>query len=95
LWHETRVTECKTAVNWVSKSIRSLARRKALEQWKTRIPNTDAIAQAIWIIAKSLINRDGPRAPAAIHGTLGLKFHPIDTTKGTADCLENQFTQHD
>jgi hypothetical protein len=34
--------------------------------------NTEATPQAIWPIGKSLINRDGPRAPTAIHGALGL-----------------------
>jgi hypothetical protein len=40
-------------------------------------------------------NRDGPRAPAAIHGLLGLKYHPVDKVNAIADCLENQFTLHD
>jgi hypothetical protein len=49
---------------------------------------------AMWPIAKSLLNRDGPKAPTAIHGTLSLKFHPIDKTNMIADCLEKQFTPH-
>jgi hypothetical protein len=40
-------------------------------------------------------NRDGPRAPTAIHGLLGLKYHPVDIANATAKCLENQFTPHD
>jgi hypothetical protein len=35
------------------------------------------------------MKRDGPRAPTAIHGPLGLKAKTI------ADCLENLFTPHD
>jgi hypothetical protein len=46
-------------------------------------------------IAKSLTNKDGPRAPTAIHGASGLKFHPVDKAKAIADCLENLFTPHD
>jgi hypothetical protein len=38
---------------------------------------------------------DGPRAPTAIHGALGLKYHPVDKAKAIADCLENLFTPHD
>jgi hypothetical protein len=38
---------------------------------------------------------DGPRAPTAIHGLLGLKYHPLDKTNAIADCLENHFTPHD
>jgi hypothetical protein len=32
LWHETRDPACKTAVNWVTKTIRRMSRRKALER---------------------------------------------------------------
>jgi hypothetical protein len=45
--------------------------------------------QAIWPVAKSLTNRDGPRAPTAIHGPLGLKYYPVDKANAIADCLEN------
>jgi hypothetical protein len=44
---------------------------------------------------KSLTNRHGPRAPTAIHGLLGLKYHPVDKANAIADCLENRFTPHD
>jgi hypothetical protein len=74
LWQETRDPECKTALNWVSKSIRRLTRKKALERWETRLANAVETPQAIWPIAKSLINSDGRRAPTAIPGTLGVKL---------------------
>jgi hypothetical protein len=32
LWHETRDPVCKTAVNWVVKTIRRMTRKKALER---------------------------------------------------------------
>jgi hypothetical protein len=44
----------------------------------TKIGNAEVTAQAIWPIAKSLLKRDGPRAPTAIHGSSGLKFHPSE-----------------
>jgi hypothetical protein len=31
-WNETRDTACKMAVNWVTKTIRRMTRRKALER---------------------------------------------------------------
>jgi hypothetical protein len=95
LWQETRDPECKTALNSVSKSIRRLTRKKALEWYETRLANTEETPQAIGPIAKSLINRDGPRAPTAIRGALGLKYHPVDKANALADCLENLFTPHD
>jgi hypothetical protein len=95
LWHETRDSACKTAVNWVTKTIRRMTRRKALERWESRIGNCEVTPQEIWPIAKSLMKRDGPRAPTAIHGLLGLKFHPLEKANATADCLENLFTPND
>jgi hypothetical protein len=72
-----------------------MTRKKSLERWKTKISNTEVTPKAIWPIAKSLLKRAGPRAPTAIHGTSGLKFHPSEKANGIADCLENQFTHHD
>jgi hypothetical protein len=39
LWQETRDPACKTAVNWVSKAIRRMTRKRALERWETKIGN--------------------------------------------------------
>jgi hypothetical protein len=61
----------------------------------TKIGNAEVTPQAIWPIAKSLLKRDGPRAPIAIHGASGLKFHPTRKANATADFLEIQFTPHD
>jgi hypothetical protein len=35
LWQETRDPTCKTAINWVSKTMRRMARKKAMERWDT------------------------------------------------------------
>jgi hypothetical protein len=72
-----------------------MTRKKALEWWETKLANTELTPQTIWPIVKSLTNRDGPRAPTAIPGLLGLKYHPVDKANAIADCLENQFTLHD
>jgi hypothetical protein len=69
-----------------------MTRKQALERWGTKICTTP---QAIWPIAKSLLKRNGPRAPTAIHGPSGLVFHPTEKANAIADCLENQFTHHD
>jgi hypothetical protein len=61
LWQETRDPGCKSAVNWVSKAIRRMTQKKALERWETVLANTEVTPQAIWPIAKSLTSRDGPR----------------------------------
>jgi hypothetical protein len=41
------------------------------------------------------MKRDGPRAPTAIHGSSGLKFHPLEKANAIADCLKIQFAPHD
>jgi hypothetical protein len=51
--------------------------------------------QSIWPIAKSFLQRDGPRAPTAIHGPLGLKFISLEKANAIGDCLETPFTLHD
>jgi hypothetical protein len=65
LWQQTRDLGCKKTVNWVSKSIRRMTPKKALERWETKLANTELTPPAIWPIAKSLTNRDGPRAAPA------------------------------
>jgi hypothetical protein len=37
----------------------------------------------------------GPNAPTAVHGPIGITYHPNEKANVTADCLENQFTSHD
>jgi hypothetical protein len=51
---------------------------------------TKAPSQTIWPIVKSLINRDGPRAPTA-----GITFHTLEKANRIADCLGKEFTPHD
>jgi hypothetical protein len=42
LWQETIDKACKRTVKWVTKSIRWITRKRALEQWGTKIGNTEA-----------------------------------------------------
>jgi hypothetical protein len=94
-WQETWEPACKMAVNWVTKLMRRKTHKKAPERWETKIGNAEIKLQAIWLIAKSLLKRDGPRAPTAIHGASCLKFHQSEEANEIADCLEIQFTPHD
>jgi hypothetical protein len=72
-----------------------MMRKKTIERWETKISNAEVTPQAILPIAKSLLKRDGPRAPIAIHGTTGLKFLPSEKANAIADFLEIQFTPHE
>jgi hypothetical protein len=66
-------------VNWVTKTVRRIARNRALESWETNIENCEVTPQAIWPITKSLTKRGEPKATTAIHGPLGPDF--IQTKK--------------
>jgi hypothetical protein len=88
LWQETRDPACKTALNWVTKTIRRMARKRALERSETKRENCEVTRHAIWPIAKSLTKRGGPKAPTAIHGLLGPAFYPSEKANVIANCLE-------
>jgi hypothetical protein len=62
-----------------------MTRKKTLEQWQTKVSNAEVTPQAIWPIAKSILKRDGPRAPTAIHSASGLKYHPFEKANAIAD----------
>jgi hypothetical protein len=94
LWHDTRDPACKTALNWVVKTIRRITQRKALERWETRIAHFEATPEALRPIAKFILKRDESKAPTANHGYSGLKFHPQGKANAIADYLENLFTPH-
>jgi hypothetical protein len=72
-----------------------MTRKEALERWESKIGNAEVTPQAIWPISKSLLQRDVPRAPTAIHGASDLKFHSSEKANAIADSLEIQFTPHD
>jgi hypothetical protein len=66
LWRETRNSECKMAVNWVTRKVRRMVRRRALERRETKLVNCEVTSQAIWLITKSLSEKSGPKAPSVI-----------------------------
>jgi hypothetical protein len=83
---------CKTAKQ--AKTIRRMTHRKALEQWEMKVGNCEATPQALWPIVKSLMEKDGPKAPTTVHGPLGATYHLNEKANMIADCLENYFTSH-
>jgi hypothetical protein len=78
MWQQNMDPACKAAVNWVTKQIRRMTRKKALERWEIQIGNCEVTPQSTWSTAKSLLKRYRPRAPTAIHGPSGLKFLPLE-----------------
>jgi hypothetical protein len=57
----------------------------------------EVTSQDLWPIAKSFIKRDGPKAPTAVHGPVGITYtyYPNEKANTIANSLENQFTSHD
>jgi hypothetical protein len=64
------------AVNWVTRTIRRIVWKRALELWETKVENCEVTPQAILANAKSVTKRGGPKAPTAIHGPLSPVFYP-------------------
>jgi hypothetical protein len=79
-------------VNCVTKSIRRIARKKALERWETKIENREITPQVIWPIAKSLTKRGEPKPPTAINGPSGTVFYPNEKANVIKNYLENLYT---
>jgi hypothetical protein len=69
-----------------------MTHRKVLERWETKVGNCEVTPQALWSIVKSLIKTD---APTAVHGPLGITYHPNHKANTIADCLENHLTSYD
>jgi hypothetical protein len=76
-------------VNWVNETIRRIARKRALERWKTNTENCEITLQTIWPTTKFLTTRGGPKATTAIHGTLGPVFYLYEETNVIENYLEN------
>jgi hypothetical protein len=72
-----------------------MVQQNAIKRWESKISNSEITHHAIWPLAKSLMKRDGPKAPTAILSPLGLKFLPLEKANVIADCLENQFSPQD
>jgi hypothetical protein len=89
LWQETWDPKWKTAVNWVTKTIKRTIPKRALEQWEIKLANCKVTSHAIRPIVKSLTHRGGPKAPSVIRDPLGSIFYIIDKGNIIADCLEN------
>jgi hypothetical protein len=75
---------------WGAKTIRRMTRRKRLERCETELGNCEVTPQALWPVVKSLMKRGEPKAPTAIHGPLGITYHPNENANAIADCLENR-----
>jgi hypothetical protein len=52
-----------------------MTRRNALERPETKVRNCEVTHQAPWPTTKSLMKRDGPKAPTAVHGPPGTTYY--------------------
>lgn len=63
LWPVAWDPACKTAVNWAAKTIRRMILRSIFEEWETKVRKYEIKPHAPCPNAKSLMKRDGPKAP--------------------------------
>jgi hypothetical protein len=63
VWQLTWDPECKTAVNWVTKTITRMTCRKTLELWETKVGKCEVTPWVLWIIAIPVTERDGSKTP--------------------------------
>jgi hypothetical protein len=71
-----------------------VTRRKALQRWETKRGNFEVTPHALYTSAKLLVKSGRPKAPAAVHGPLGITYYPSEKVNAIADYIENQFTSH-
>jgi hypothetical protein len=69
--------------------------KRSTRKMTEKLANCEVTPQAVWPIAKSLTEKDGPKAQSAIRSPLGPICFPSHKANVTADCLENQFRVHD
>jgi hypothetical protein len=63
--------------------------------WETKVENCEVTPQALWSVAKLLMEMGGLKAPTAVHGPIGITYHLKEKVSVIAKYLENQFTSHD
>jgi hypothetical protein len=66
-----------------------MAKKRAIERWETKLANCEVTPKTIWPVAKSLTNKNGPKALFATRGPLSTKFYPIDKVKIRAEYLKH------
>jgi hypothetical protein len=59
--------------------------RKKFERWELKEGKCEAIPQAMWAIAKSLMKMHGRKEATAIHGYSRIKYHPNEKANVIAD----------
>jgi hypothetical protein len=63
--------------------------------WVARTIRGITCRKTLWPVAKLLMQSDGPKAPTAVHGPLGITYHLNEKANVTGNCLEKQFSSHD
>jgi hypothetical protein len=91
LWQETRDPACKMAVNWVTKTIRRIAREGALELWETKIENCEVTPQAYCEIPHKEKWSKGNNCNS---WSLGPVSYANEKANVIANYFENLFTPH-
>jgi hypothetical protein len=65
--------------------------RKALECGEINARKCEVTLQTLQPVVRLFMERDGPKAPTAVHGPLGITYYLNKKANMSADCLQNQF----
>jgi hypothetical protein len=63
---ETTAPARKTAINWITQTIRRMAWKRALGRLETKLPNCEVTLKTIWLTAKYIAKSGRPNAPSAV-----------------------------
>jgi len=79
---ETTDGACKTTLDWVTKTVKTMIRRKALERWETKIGNFEVPPQATCPTERGWTN-----GTKCYSWYFGAYHHLLEKANVIADCL--------
>jgi hypothetical protein len=94
LWQETRDSVCKKEFNLISKTIRCMTRKRALERWESKITNSSYTSGNLAYC--EVLNKQGwTKGTNCYSRSFWNKISSTRKANAIADCLEKRFTPHD
>jgi len=85
-WHETRDPKCKTAPDWVTKTIHRLTQKNTIERWETKLSNSKVTPHAFWPLASCEIPYEGEQKKGTNRSSWSFKPQIPPVTKSQCHC---------
>ena len=87
----TRDPVTKTALNWVTRTIKKKIKKLSNDNWQDTINECNDNIMKLWRISRALTNNPIENGAKIIHGSTGVQYEPDDQANTIADTLELQF----